>query len=146
MTDAITYDDVLLVPSYNHWESRRVVDISVKDMSGKLHLELPIMSSNMDTITESEMADFIGETNFIEATITAIVLLLVVVPVIIVIIIIIAAVVVAVALAAGDGRDNSNCLRPTTPTIAVIAGACCGGCCYAAVIIIVIVTMTTPFL
>jgi IMP dehydrogenase len=60
MTDAITYDDVLLVPSYNHWESRRVVDISVTDKSGKLHLDLPIMSSNMDTITESEMADYIG--------------------------------------------------------------------------------------
>ena len=60
MTNAITYDDVLLVPSYNHWESRRVVDISVTDKSGKLHLDLPIMSSNMDTITESEMADYIG--------------------------------------------------------------------------------------
>jgi len=61
MTDAITYDDVLLVPSYNHWESRRVVDISVTDKSGKLHLDLPIMSSNMDTITESEMANYIGK-------------------------------------------------------------------------------------
>jgi len=61
MTDAITYDDVLLVPSYNHWESRRVVDISVTDKSGKLRLNLPIMSSNMDTITESEMANYIGE-------------------------------------------------------------------------------------
>ncbi len=60
MTDAITYDDVLLVPSYNHWESRRVVDISVTDKSGKLQLDLPIMTSNMDTITESEMADYIG--------------------------------------------------------------------------------------
>ena len=27
--DAITFDDVLLVPSYNHWESRRIVDISM---------------------------------------------------------------------------------------------------------------------
>jgi len=61
MTDAITYDDVLLVPSYNHWESRRVVDISVTDKSGKLRLDLPIMSSNMDTITESEMANYIGD-------------------------------------------------------------------------------------
>jgi len=31
MNEAITYDDVLLVPSYNHWESRKVVDISVQD-------------------------------------------------------------------------------------------------------------------
>ena len=28
MSHAITFDDVLLVPAYNHWESRRVVDIS----------------------------------------------------------------------------------------------------------------------
>ena len=61
MTDAITYDDVLLVPSYNHWESRRIVNTSVTDKSGKLQLDLPIMSSNMDTITESEMADYMGE-------------------------------------------------------------------------------------
>ena len=40
MTDAITYDDVLLVPSYNHWESRRVVDVSVTAKSGQLRLDL----------------------------------------------------------------------------------------------------------
>lgn len=55
---AITFDDVLLVPSYNHHESRRVVDISMTDRLGKLHLDLPVMSSNMDTITESAMANF----------------------------------------------------------------------------------------
>lgn len=61
MTEAITYDDVLLVPSYNHWKSRRIVDISMVDKTGKLNLKLPLMSSNMDTITESQMANFIGE-------------------------------------------------------------------------------------
>jgi len=61
MSVAITYDDVLLVPSYNHWESRRVVDISMKDKSGKLHVQLPVMTANMDTVTEAEMANFIGE-------------------------------------------------------------------------------------
>jgi IMP dehydrogenase len=61
MSDAITYDDVLLVPSYNHWESRKVVDISTADRRGKLRLEAPLMTANMDTITESEMANFIGE-------------------------------------------------------------------------------------
>jgi IMP dehydrogenase len=55
---AITFDDVLLVPAYNHHESRRVVDISSTDRLGKLTLKLPIMSSNMDTITEYEMANF----------------------------------------------------------------------------------------
>ena len=61
MAEAITYDDVLLVPSYNHWESRRVVDISMIDKSEKLKFGLPIMTSNMDTITEGEMANFIGD-------------------------------------------------------------------------------------
>jgi len=58
--EALTYDDVLLVPSYNHWESRRVVDISMTDKSGKLSLDLPVMTANMDTITEEGMANFIG--------------------------------------------------------------------------------------
>jgi IMP dehydrogenase len=57
---ALTYDDVLLVPSYNHWPSRRVVDISNTSRSGRLALTLPVMSANMDTITETAMANFIG--------------------------------------------------------------------------------------
>jgi len=55
-----TFDDVLLVPSYNHYESRRFVDTSMTDRTGKLKLDLPILTSNMDTITESGMANFIG--------------------------------------------------------------------------------------
>ncbi|MCA0402352.1 MAG: guanosine monophosphate reductase [Proteobacteria bacterium] len=55
---AITFDDVLLVPAYNHHESRRVVSIAMKDRLNQLSLELPVMSSNMDTITESNMANF----------------------------------------------------------------------------------------
>lgn len=57
---AFTYDDILMVPSYNHWESRKVVDISMKCKKGKLSLELPVMTANMDTITEKEMANYIG--------------------------------------------------------------------------------------
>ncbi|KTC99848.1 guanosine monophosphate reductase [Legionella erythra] len=55
---AITFDDVLLVPAYNHHESRRVVNLGMTDRLGKLSLKLPVMSSNMDTITESKMANF----------------------------------------------------------------------------------------
>ncbi|MFA5958989.1 MAG: guanosine monophosphate reductase [Tatlockia sp.] len=55
---AITFDDVLLVPSYNHHESRRVVDVGITDRLAKLTLKLPVISSNMDTITESQMANF----------------------------------------------------------------------------------------
>jgi IMP dehydrogenase len=57
---ALTFDDVLLIPSYNHYESRRVVDTSMKDRSGKLQLNLPVLTSNMDTVTEHEMASFIA--------------------------------------------------------------------------------------
>ncbi len=59
-TQAITFDDVLLVPSYNHHESRRVVETTSTDMLGKLSLSLPVISSNMDTITESSMANFMS--------------------------------------------------------------------------------------
>jgi len=58
---AFTFDDVLLVPSYNHYESRKHVEISSTDKSGKLSLKLPIMSSNMDTVTEDAMANFMGD-------------------------------------------------------------------------------------
>jgi IMP dehydrogenase len=57
---ALTYDDVLLVPSYNHYESRREVSLAMIDRTGQLSVELPVMTSNMDTITEHEMANFIG--------------------------------------------------------------------------------------
>jgi IMP dehydrogenase len=60
MREAFTFDDVLLVPAYNHYESRQHVDTSVTDRSGKLKLELPLMTANMDTITESAMANFIA--------------------------------------------------------------------------------------
>lgn len=55
---AITFDDVLMIPAYNHHESRRIVEIGVTDKLNKLSLKLPVISSNMDTITESKMANF----------------------------------------------------------------------------------------
>src|ERR1035438_5268737 len=58
---AITFDDVLLIPAYNHHESRRVVDIGMTDKTGKLTLGLPILTANMDTVTEDAMANFVGE-------------------------------------------------------------------------------------
>lgn len=61
MTTAYTYDDVLLVPNYNNYGSRRDVDIAVTDRTGKLKLDLPVFTANMDSVTESEMANFIGD-------------------------------------------------------------------------------------
>ena len=57
---AITFDDVLLVPAYNHHDSRRIVEIGMTDKTGKLSLGLPVMTANMDTLTADGMANFIG--------------------------------------------------------------------------------------
>jgi len=51
---AYSFDDVLLVPQYSQITSRSDVDISTK--LGKLELKLPLLSSNMDTVTEGKMA------------------------------------------------------------------------------------------
>lgn len=64
---AITFDDVLLIPAYNHHESRRVVEIDMTDRQSKLSLKLPVISSNMDTITESIMANFMNSKGAIGA-------------------------------------------------------------------------------
>jgi IMP dehydrogenase len=59
--DAYTFDDILLVPAYNHYASRKDVDTTVTDRTGKLTLELPLISSNMDTVTEAPMANFMSQ-------------------------------------------------------------------------------------
>jgi IMP dehydrogenase len=56
----LTFDDILLVPSYNEIKSRRDVSIKSTSVCEKLSLELPVMSSNMDTITESNMATYMS--------------------------------------------------------------------------------------
>jgi IMP dehydrogenase len=52
---ALTYDDVLLVPQYSDVDSRRI--LSTKSwLTKKIALQVPIVSANMDVVTESEMA------------------------------------------------------------------------------------------
>ncbi len=48
-----TFDDVLVLPGFTDFDPSDV-DISIK--LGKYHLNLPIMSSAMDTVTETDMA------------------------------------------------------------------------------------------
>lgn len=50
--DALTYDDVLLVPGYSEINSRHDINLT----SGSLELKTPFISSNMDTVTEENMA------------------------------------------------------------------------------------------
>ena len=50
MKEALSYDDVLLVPQYSEIRSRSLIDLSSGDF------KLPIISSPMDTVTEADMA------------------------------------------------------------------------------------------
>lgn len=51
----LTYDDVLLLPRYSSIKSRRDVDTSSR-LTKRISLRVPIVSANMDTVTEAEMA------------------------------------------------------------------------------------------
>lgn len=57
--DSLTFDDVLLVPGYNPIASRR--DVSTAALLGPYLFDIPLISSNMDTITEWEMAKTMRE-------------------------------------------------------------------------------------
>jgi IMP dehydrogenase len=56
---ALTFDDVLIVPAKSDVRSRRVPQLKTR-LTKKSFLEIPFISSNMDTVTESEMAIAIG--------------------------------------------------------------------------------------
>lgn len=55
----LTFDDVILVPGYNGIKSRQNVTTSV-EVLGKT-FGIPLISSNMDTITEDSMANAMTE-------------------------------------------------------------------------------------
>lgn len=59
MMKALAFDDVLLVPRKSNISSRLAVDTST--VVGGINLRIPIISSPMDTITESKMATTIGQ-------------------------------------------------------------------------------------
>ncbi len=51
----LTFDDVLLVPKRSAIRSRSQVDTTAW-LVGEIHLFIPLISANMDTVTESQMA------------------------------------------------------------------------------------------
>ncbi len=53
--EGVTFDDVLLVPKYSKVTSRSDTDLSTK-LSKNISLNMPLISANMDTVTESSMA------------------------------------------------------------------------------------------
>lgn len=60
--EALTYDDVLLVPQYSDIESRKEVSIgNWLDEERGLWFNLPLIASPMDTVCEDQMAITIGK-------------------------------------------------------------------------------------
>ncbi len=53
--EGLTFDDVLLVPKYSDITTRSQTDLKTK-LSRNISLNIPIISANMDTVTESSMA------------------------------------------------------------------------------------------
>ncbi len=58
--EALTYNDVLLVPQYSDIVSRKEVDLT--SWLSDHQFRLPIIASPMDTISETKMAKAMGET------------------------------------------------------------------------------------
>ena len=59
LDQGITYDDIVLIPQLNKLGSRLDIDLSSVDKKGKLKLDIPIFTANMETITELDMCHFI---------------------------------------------------------------------------------------
>ena len=55
MRENLSFDDVLIVPQYSDIQSRTEIDIS-NELSSDIKLNLPVISSPMDSVTETAMA------------------------------------------------------------------------------------------
>lgn len=57
---ALTYDDIQLIPAYSDIDSRQNIDLSTK-LTTNYSIRLPFVASPMDTVCDSEMAIAIAE-------------------------------------------------------------------------------------
>jgi IMP dehydrogenase len=53
--NALTYDDIQLIPEYSEIESRKSIDLGT-ELTKRYKLRIPLIASPMDTVCESEMA------------------------------------------------------------------------------------------
>ena len=53
--DTLSFDDILISPRYSDIESRKTISLKSK-LTNNISLNLPLISSPMDTITEDKMA------------------------------------------------------------------------------------------
>ncbi|KKS76263.1 MAG: IMP dehydrogenase/GMP reductase [candidate division WWE3 bacterium GW2011_GWA2_42_9] len=57
---ALSYDDVLLIPKVSSIGSRRDINLNTR-ISKNLELSIPLISTNMDSVTGVEMAVALGK-------------------------------------------------------------------------------------
>jgi IMP dehydrogenase len=57
---ALTYDDIQLIPAYSEIESRQNIDLTTK-LSTNYSIRVPLIASPMDTVCDSEMAIAMAE-------------------------------------------------------------------------------------
>jgi len=58
--EALTFDDVLLVPQYSDIETRQDVTLKTR-FSRNVELDIPVVAANMDTVCETEMAQAMAD-------------------------------------------------------------------------------------
>lgn len=56
MTEALSFDDILLVPRYSEVESRKDVDLTSR-VTDNIEVKIPIISANMPSVTGPDMAE-----------------------------------------------------------------------------------------